>query len=138
MLLEKVFAILKSKNETQARIVSDPQLNEHKNKDDSDIIQEKYSSTFESNSESGDKVDKSNTSEPQNVSYSSHFESGTDESKPDDVAQDEILDSDHGILNSSDTNDIIGSRILNSSNELSEPVVPDDDPTSESQISENI
>ena len=139
MLLEKVFAILKSKNETQARIVSDPQLNEHKNKDDSDIIQEKYSSTFESNSESGDKVDKSNTSEPQNVSYSSHFESGTDESKPDNaVAQDEILDSDHGILNSPDTNDIIGSRILNSSNELSEPVVPDDDPASESQISENI
>ena len=104
MLLEKVFAILKSKNETQARIGSDPQLNQHKNKDDIEIEQEKYSSTFESNSESGDKVGKSNTSEPQNVSYSSHFESGTDESKPDNVAHGEILESDHTIPNSFDTN----------------------------------
>ena len=141
MLLEKVFAILKSKNEKQA---SDPQeiVTKKRNEDGSDDLQEKYSSTFESNSESGDKADKANTSEPQRSSYSSHFESETDESKPDDAAQGEMPESgetDQGIPKSADTNEIIGSKILNSSNEMSELDVPDDDPaSSESQKSENI
>ena len=85
--MEKVFEILKEKNQKQEVIVSNPKGIVKQNEGVVGEEKEEYSSAFEINSESGCKSDKSKISEPQKESYSSQFESGTDESKQDDVAE---------------------------------------------------
>ena len=175
MLLDKVFEILMNKR--QERSLGDPKENVSKNEKEeannidvegdtslplqrhseaggqteksetSDPQKVSYSSHFESGSdesktdrdaEVGGKTDKCNSSEPQEDSYSSHFDTGTDESNPDAAAQVETEDIGPGTPKNFELDEIISSRILNTSNELSEVDVPDDDPASESQTSDYI
>ena len=95
MLVEKVFEILKEKNKNQEMIVSNPKGIVKLNEGGIGDKKEEYSSAFEVNSESGCKSDESQTSKPLKESYSSQFESGTDESKQDEVAQPGCQPSEH-------------------------------------------
>ena len=141
MLLEKVFEILKSQKKKEEDIDSVPQENMEIQKVTNSKDQEKYSTTLESNSDSGANTDKTNiTLDHSRDSYSSNFESGTNESKPEDTVEqgkkqelvEELYQKSH---KESETKDIDGSMTHKTSFDKQEP---DEDQISESQTSENV
>ena len=141
MLLEKVFEILKSQKKKEEDIDSVSQENMEIQKVTNSKDQEKYSTTFESNSDSGANTDKTNiTLDHSRDSYSSNFESGTNESKPEDTVEqgkkqdlvEELYQKSHKV---SGTKDIDGSMTHKTSFDEQEP---DEDQISESQTSESV